>query len=96
MLANADTVKDRVASIVHRLFEEQGFNRPIGFDDDLADKGITSADMVNLMLSVEEEFCIKFPDREMRPANFRTISSIDALVRALQAQELRKRAAAAS
>jgi len=76
--------KDRVADIVRKLLAEQGFDRAIGPDDDLADRGLSSADMVNLMLSVEEEFAIKVPDRAMRPANFRSISSIDALVRSLR------------
>ncbi len=81
--ANAAT-KDRVADIVRKLLEKQGLDRSIGQDDDLLDRGLTSADMVNLMLAVEEEFNISIPDREMRPANFQSISSIDALVRALR------------
>ena len=36
--------------------------------------------MVNLMLAVEAEFAVKIPDRDMTPANFRTIARIDALV----------------
>jgi acyl carrier protein len=77
--------KDRVADIVRQLLEQQGRDRAIGGDDDLADRGLSSTDMVNLMLTVEEEFGIKIPERELRPANFRTISSIDALVRSLVA-----------
>ncbi len=38
---------------------------------------------LNLMLSVEVEFDIKIPDREMTPTNFRSIARIDALVHAL-------------
>jgi acyl carrier protein len=76
--------KDRVAAIVRQLLGEQGRDRRIGHDDDLAENGLSSADMVSLMLSVEEEFEVRFPEREMRPANFRTISSIDALVRSLR------------
>jgi acyl carrier protein len=39
--------------------------------------------MVNLMLAVESEFGLKIPDRDMTPANFRSILRIDALVGAL-------------
>jgi acyl carrier protein len=81
--ANSAT-QDRVAGIVRRLLWEQGLDRPIGDDDDLAENGLSSTDMVHLMLSVEAEFSIRFADREMRPANFRTISRIHALVRLLR------------
>ena len=81
--ANAAT-KDRVADIVCKLLEKQGLARSIDQDDDLAHLGLASADMINLMLTIEAEFNISIPDREMRPANFRSISSIDALVRALR------------
>jgi acyl carrier protein len=32
------------------------------------------------MLSVEAEFDLKIPERDMRPANFRSIARIEALV----------------
>jgi acyl carrier protein len=35
------------------------------------------------MLAVEAEFDIKIPDREMTPANFRSITQIARLVRGL-------------
>ena len=35
------------------------------------------------MLSVETELDVKIPDREMTPANFRSIARIEALVRTL-------------
>jgi acyl carrier protein len=35
------------------------------------------------MLAVEEEFDVKVPERDMTPANFRTIARIAELVRAL-------------
>jgi acyl carrier protein len=49
----------------------------------LAECGLSSLDMVNLMLAVESEFDVKIPDRDMTPANFRTIGRIDALVAGL-------------
>jgi acyl carrier protein len=39
--------------------------------------------MVNLILAVESEFDVKIPDRDMTPANFRTMARIEALVGAL-------------
>ena len=74
---------ERVAQLVRRLLVKRAIERPVGPDDDLSASGLSSLDLVNLMLSVETEFDIKIPDREMTPANFRSIARIDALVRTL-------------
>ena len=74
---------ERVAALVRRLFAKRAINRDVGHDDDLTASGLSSLDIVNLMLSVETEFDIKIPDREMTPANFRSIARIDALVGSL-------------
>ena len=47
---------------------------------DLSASGLSSLDMVNLMLAVEAEFDLKIPDREMTPSNFRSIAHIVRLV----------------
>ncbi len=77
---------ERVAQLVRRLLAKRAIEQPVGPDDDLSASGLSSLDLVNLMLSVETEFDIKIPDREMTPANFRSIARIDALVRALSRQ----------
>jgi len=46
----------------------------------LTEAGLTSLDMVNLILAIEAEFDIKIQDRDMTSANFRTMARIDALV----------------
>jgi len=82
--ANAGT--DRIAVLVRGLLAKRAIERPLGCDDSLAEAGLSSLDIVNLMLAVEAEFGLKIPDREMRPANFRSIARIDALVRSLTRQ----------
>ena len=74
---------DRVAALVAKFLAKRSVSRPIGHDDDLTESGLSSLDIVNLMLFVEAEFNLKIPDRDMKPANFRSIARIDALVRAL-------------
>lgn len=74
---------DRVAVLVRGLLAKRSVNRTVGSDEDLSEAGLTSLDMVNLMLAVEAEFDLKIPDRDMTPANFRSIARIDALVGAL-------------
>ncbi len=71
---------DRVAAVVSRLLAKRGIARAVGRDEDLTASGLSSLDTVNLMLAVEAAFDLKIPDRDMTPANFRTIARIDALL----------------
>jgi acyl carrier protein len=75
---------DRIGALVRTILEKRGAARPVGRDDALGDCGISSLDMVNLMLAVETEFQLKIPDRDMTPANFRTVARIEALLEKLQ------------
>jgi acyl carrier protein len=78
---------DHVAALVQALLAKRGIDRTIGPDDVLSECGLTSLDTVNLMLAVETEFDIKIPDRDMTPANFRSIARIGELVGALLRDE---------
>jgi acyl carrier protein len=75
---------DRVARLVRRILDKRAITRTVDRDDDLRASGLSSLDIVNLMLAVETEFAIKVPEREMTPANFRSIARIAALVAACQ------------
>jgi acyl carrier protein len=74
---------ERVAQLVRQLLAKRSIDRSVGYDDALGECGLSSLDMVNLMLAVETEFDIKIPDRDMTPSNFRSIAQIDKLVGAL-------------
>jgi acyl carrier protein len=78
---------DRLTQIVRSLLAKRSIDRPIGRDDDLAASGLSSLDIVNLMLAVETEFDLTIPERDMTPANFRSIARIDALLRGLMIQD---------
>jgi acyl carrier protein len=71
---------DRITRLVRELLVKRSIDRPIGNEDSLTEKGLSSLDIVNLMLGVEAEFAIKIPDRDMTPSNFRSIAQIDRLV----------------
>ena len=77
--ANID-LTDRVAVVVRQLMGKRSILRSVGHDDDLRASGLSSLDLVNLMLSVEAEFAVKIPERDMTPANFRSIARIADLV----------------
>lgn len=71
---------DRIIALVRAILEKRSIARSVGRDDDLGECGISSLDMVNLMLAVEAEFGLKIPDADMTPANFRSVARIGALV----------------
>ena len=84
MLDRIDTnPTERVAQLVRVLFARRSIDRLVGYEDVLSECGLSSLDMVNLMLAVEIEFDIKIPDRDMTPSNFRSIAQIDKRIGAL-------------
>jgi acyl carrier protein len=76
-------VVDRVTALVRALLAKRSIDRPVGPDDTLTECGLTSLDTVNLMLAVEAAFDVKIPDRDMTPANFRSMARIGELVEGL-------------
>ena len=74
---------ERVTQLVRQIMAKRSIDRLVGYDDVLSECGLSSLDLVNLMLAVETEFDIKIPDRDMTPSNFRSIAQIDKLVGAL-------------
>ena len=74
---------ERVTKLVRQIFAKRSIDRLVGPDDVLTECGLSSLDIVNLMLAVESEFDVKIPDRDMTPANFRSMAQIDRLVCAL-------------
>jgi acyl carrier protein len=84
--SSAPNTKHRVVELVRRLFAKRGIERAVGDNDDLSESGLSSLELVNLMLAVESEFDLKIPERDMRPANFRSIARIEALVASLMDQ----------
>ena len=75
---------DRVITVVQRLLIERSIKRSVTPEDDLRDAGLTSMDMVNLVLAVESEFDLMIPEISITPANFRSVGSISSLVGALR------------
>ncbi len=75
-----ENVADRVAALVRKVLDREEINKAVGADDDLRASGLSSLGLVNLMLSVETEFDLKIPERDMAPTNFRSITRIAELV----------------
>jgi acyl carrier protein len=81
---SSNSATERVISVVQRLLTQRSINRPIAPADDLRDAGLTSMDMVNLVLAVETEFDVMIPESRITPANFRSVAAISSLIDALQ------------
>ena len=76
----SQTISDRVAALVKQFPHLDS----VGANDDLEERGLTSMDMVNLMMAVEAEFDVTIPPAKLQPANFRSIAKIEALVASLK------------
>jgi acyl carrier protein len=73
-----------VTEVVRRMLIERSIDGTVTAEADLREIGLTSLDMVDLVLSVECAFDLQIPEAQITPANFRSISAIDALVTALR------------
>ena len=73
-------LEDRIVTHVQRLLAERSISGPVSPDDDLREVGLTSLDMVNLMLAVEAEFDLMIPVEDITPANFRSVAAISGLI----------------
>ena len=73
-----------MAALVRERLARRGITKAVTASDDLRESGISSLDMVNLMLAVEAEFGLTILEADMTPANFRSITAIEALVASLQ------------
>ncbi|WP_131114488.1 phosphopantetheine-binding protein [Lichenihabitans psoromatis] len=75
-----ETTVGRVEAVVARIRAEGGKTTPVAIDDRLVDAGMTSMDMVSLMLAIEAEFDVTIPPSDITPANFRSIATIVAMM----------------
>jgi acyl carrier protein len=82
--SNAPSLETRIAGVVQRLLAEHSIDHIVGPEDDLRLAGLSSLDMVSLVLSVEEELNLMVPENSITPTNFRSIGSIARLVNSLR------------
>jgi len=76
-------VRAQITAIVQSILARRSGATQVEANQNLTDAGLTSLDMVGLMLAIEDEFNIEIPQRRMTPANFRTIAAIETLVSAV-------------
>jgi len=72
--------QETVSHLVAGLLAAKSVPRTFMPDEQLSDVGLSSLDMVNLMLALEAEFDIVIPQQDMTPENFRTVASIGSMM----------------
>lgn len=81
---SADSLDARVKDIVVRLLAERAPDN-LANDASLATVGLSSLDMVNLMIQIESDFNITIPPRLVTPKSFH---SVEAIVRLIQTVDI--------
>jgi acyl carrier protein len=74
------TLREQLISLIRRILGPPASARPLPIDARLADLGMSSLKMVNLMLSMEVQFDLAIPQTEITPQNFDSIASVEALI----------------
>jgi acyl carrier protein len=83
-------IRRRIVVLVQTILEQNPIAADVLPSSRLVDAGLTSMDMVNLMLGVEAEFDFTIPQAEITPENFQSVETLERMV----AKELRAAQAA--
>jgi acyl carrier protein len=73
-------VQLRVLALVKTILDQNAIAVEVGPESRLVDVGLTSMDMVNLMLGVEAEFDFTIPQSEITPENFQSIETLQSMI----------------
>ena len=73
-------VQDRVLTIVQTILGQNAISADVHPDLLLVDAGLTSMDMVKLMLDVEAEFDFTIPQAEITPENFQSVKALQLMI----------------
>ena len=75
-------VQTRILALVKSILEQNAITAEVGPETRLVDVGLTSMDMVNLMLGVESEFDFTIPQSEITPENFQSVDTLERMIAA--------------
>ncbi len=79
-MQTVSNVQSRLLALVKSILEENAIAADLKPATLLVDVGLTSMDMVNLMLAVEAEFDFTIPQSEITPENFQSVETLNRLV----------------
>jgi acyl carrier protein len=73
-------VQGRILALVKSILEQNAIAAEVDPESRLVDVGLTSMDMVSLMLGVEAEFDFTIPQSEITPENFQSIKTLELMI----------------
>lgn len=73
-------LRNRIIKLVTGILEQNSLSVDVTPSTKLVDAGLTSMDMVNLMLGVEAEFDFTIPQSEITPENFQSVETLERMV----------------
>jgi acyl carrier protein len=79
VIGNAE-IQNRIIALVRSILERNAIVADLSPQTRLVDVGLTSMDMVNLMLAVEAEFDFTIPQEEITPENFQSVSTLNQMI----------------
>ena len=77
--ANAN-VESRLLALVKSILDQNAITAQLTPATLLVDVGLTSMDMVNLMLGVEAEFDFTIPQSEITPETFQSVETLQQMI----------------
>ena len=77
---SVNEVQNRLLALVTSILKQNAIVADLAPATLLVDVGLTSMDMVNLMLAVEAEFDFTIPQAEITPENFQSVETLNRLV----------------
>ena len=80
MQAVGADIPARVLALVEAILKQNSITVQVDPKSRLVDIGLTSMDMVNLMLGVEAEFDFTIPQSEITPENFQSIETLELMI----------------
>ena len=72
--------RERILVLVKAILEQNSIAAEVKPESRLVDIGLTSMDMVNLMLSVEAEFDFTIPQDQITPENFQSVKTLELMI----------------
>ena len=73
-------VQSRLLALVKSILKQNAIAADLEPATLLVDVGLTSMDMVNLMLAIEAEFDFTIPQSDITPENFQSVATLNRLV----------------
>jgi acyl carrier protein len=73
-------LRNRITNLVKGILAQNSLTADVTPSTKLVDAGLTSMDMVNLMLGVEAEFDFTIPQTEITPENFQSVETLERMV----------------